>query len=347
MQTNLTIQRSLPYNTILEVGYLGNSGLFLPDGDPGVPYSQINPSYLSLGQALYTSVNNPFYGLITTPGSPLSQPTIQANYLLRPFPQYNGVLSYRKPTSHSSYNAFILQLNKTFSNGFSLLVAYTGSKTMDNGASAVTFLGQASATYINQYNPQQEYGLSAEDQSRILVGNFLYELPFGRGKHFLNSGNGFTNTLVGGWQAGGIVTWNSGNPIVLGAAIEQTGLFTLGQRPLEAHGDANLPNKNIHEWFNTSLFSQPAPFTLGNAPRALPNAQVPGTTDADLSVIKNNYIGDSKRYSVQFRAEFFNAFNHPQFAPPDTGVNDGTFGQVTSTNASSARQIQLALKFIY
>jgi hypothetical protein len=347
MQTNLTVQEALPRGVILEVGYLGNRGLFLLDGDPGVPFSQVNPSYLSLGQHLYDSVANPFYGLITTPGSPQSQPTIQRNYLLRPFPQYNGVESYRKPTASSDYNAVTVKLNKSFSHGFSVLVAYTGSKTMDNGASSVTFLGQASATYINQYNPAGEYGLSAEDQSRVLVGDFLYELPFGRGQRFLHDTNGFANLLINGWQAGGIVSWNSGNPIVLSAAIEQTGLFTLGQRPTEALGNANISHKTKDHWFNTALFSQPAPFTLGNAPRALPNAHVPGTTNADLSAIKNNYIGDSKRYSVQLRGEFFNAFNHPQFAPPDTGVNDGNFGKITSTNANSSRQVQLALKFIY
>ena len=345
IQSNFTIQQALPWQTILEVGYLGNHGLFLVDGDPGVPYSQVNPSYESLGQGLYNTVPNPFYGLITLAGSPLSQPTIQQNYLLRPFPQYNGVESRTKPTADSNYNALTLKLQKTFSHGFSLLVSYTGSKLMDNGAGAVTFLGAASNTYINQYNPKAEFGLSAEDQSSLLVTDFLYELPFGRGKRFLNNANGFTNTLVNGWQASGIVTWEDGNPIVLQAAIDQTGLFTLGQRPLEAPGDANLADKTLHRWFNTSLFSQPPAFTFGNAPRALPNARNPGVTDADISAIKNNNIGTSGRYSVQFRAELFNAFNHPQFSPPDTGVNDPAFGQVTATNANTARQIQLAIKF--
>ena len=344
-QTNLTIQRSLPYDTVIEIGYLGNHGLFLPNGDPGVPYDQINPSYMSEGEQLYNTVANPFSGLITTPGSPLSNATVQANYLLRPIPQYNGVTSFRKPTSHSNFNAITLKLNKSFSHGFSLLVAYTGSKMMDNGASAVTFIGQASNSYINQYNPRAEYGLSAEDQSRVLVGDLLYELPLGHGKRFLNSGNGVTNTLVSGWQASSIFTWNSGNPIVLGRATDQTGLFTLGQRPTEAPGDANLSHPTINKWFNTSLFSQPAAFTFGNAPRALPNARNPGTTNADISAIKNNYIGDSRRYSVQLRAELFNAFNHPQFSAPDTGVNDGNFGKITSANSS--REAQLVIKFIF
>ena len=347
IQTNFTIQQQLPFNTIFEIGYLGNRGLFLVDGDPGVPYDQVSPNYLSLGESLYDSVPNPFYGLITTNGSPLSQPTITRNYLLRPFPQYNGVESYRKPTADSEYSAITLKLQKSFSHGFSALISYTGSKTMDNAASGVTFIGQASATYINQYDPQAEFGLSAEDQPSILVGDVLYELPFGRGKRFASHATGVVNTLINGWQTSGIVTSETGNPIVLGAAIEQTGLFTLGQRPTEAPGDANIPNKTLKHWFNTALFSQPAPFTFGNAPRALPNAHDPGLVNADISAIKNNYIGDSTRYALQLRFEFFNAFNHPQFAAPDTGVNDAAFGQVTATNNNSARQIQLAAKFLF
>ena len=347
IQTNFTVQQQLPGNLLIEVGYLGNRGLFLVDGDPGVPYDQVNPSYLSLGTHLLDTVPNPFYGLITTNGSPLSQPTISRNQLLRPFPQYTGVTAYRKPTASSDYNAITFKLQKSFSQGFSVLVSYTGSKTMDNAASGVTFIGQASSTYINQYNPYAEYGLSAEDQPSILVGDFLYELPFGRGKHFGSHASGIANTLINGWQASGIVNYATGNPIVLGSAIDQTQLFTLGQRPLEAPGDANIPNKTLGRWFNTSLFSQPAEFQLGNAPRALPNAHNPNLTNADLSAIKNNYIGESTRYAVQLRFEFFNAFNHPQFAAPDTGVNDSSFGKITATNGNSARQIQLAAKFLF
>jgi Carboxypeptidase regulatory-like domain len=351
IQNNLTIQQALPHDTIVEVGYLGNHGLFLPNGDPGVPFSQVNPQYLSLGQHLYDSVPNPFYGLITTAGSPLSQPTIQRDYLLRPFPQYNGVESYRKATAGSNYHALTLKVNKSFSRGFSTLISFTEAKLMDNAASSVTFIGPTSSTYINQYNPKAEYGLSSQDQSHTLVGDVLYELPFGRGKQFLHDQHGVTNTLVSGWQLGALATWGSGTPIVLAAAIEQTGLFTLGQRPTEAPGDPNLSSKSWYHWFNTALFSQPAAFTLGNAPRALPNVRTPETTSSDISAIKNNYIGSSERYSLQFRIEAFNAFNHPILGSPDTNVNDpttatGGFG-VISSQANTSRQVQLAVKFIY
>jgi hypothetical protein len=79
----------------------------------------------------------------------------------------------------------------------------------------------------------------------------------------------------------------------------------------------------------------------------LPNARNPGYTDADMSVFKNNYIGSGQRYNVQVRLEAFNALNHPNFAAPDTGVNDGSkFGTITSTTGNP-REVQLAVKFVY
>lgn len=346
IEANLNVQRELPLGAVIEVGYIYNAGHFLINGDPGVPFSQVDPSYLSLGNKLLQSVPNPFYGIITTPGSPLASPTVPYNYLLRPYPQYNGVSSYRKADSGSHYNAITVKLDKRYNHGLSVLVAFTGSKLMDNAASVVSYLGPTSQTYANQYNPKAEFGLSSQDISRTFAAGYVYELPFGRGRQFLSTEHGIANTLVSGWQTNGIVQWDTGTPVVLGAANNQTGLLGFAQRPDEAPGDPNIPHPTRAKWFNTALFSQPAPFTIGNAPRVLPNVRVPGYVDADLSAFKNNYFGSSRRFDLQLRLEAFNALNHPVFNGPDAGVNDGTFGQINS-QSNTGRQIQLAVKFIY
>lgn len=346
IQGNLTIQRSLPLQTVLEVGYLYNRGNFLINGDPGVPFSQVNPSYLSLGTQLLNNVANPFSGVITTPGSPLASSTVPYNFLLRAFPQYNGVSSYRKPDSGSHYNAITLKLDKRMSNGLSVIVSFTGSKLMDNAASVVSYLGPTSQTYVNQYNPKAEFGLSSQDISRTFSSGYLYDFPFGRGKQFLNNTNRLTNELVSGWQTNGIVQWNTGTPIVLGGAQNSDGLLGFTNRLTEAAGDPNLSHPTRAKWFNTALFSQPAPFTLGNAPRVLPNVRVPQYVDADMSLFKNNYIGANDRYNIQLRLEAFNALNHPVFSGPDTGQADSNFGAITS-QSNSPRQLQLAVKFVY
>ena len=356
IQANLNVQRALPWQSVLEVGYIYNRGNFLVNGDPGVPYAQVNPSYLSLGQKLLNSVPNPFYGKITTPGSVLAAPTISLNYLLKAYPQYATVFSYRKPDSGSHYNAVTVKLDKRLSNGLSLLVSFTGSKLMDDASAAVSYLGPSSGTYANQFNPHGQFGLSTQDVSRIFSAGYLYELPFGRGQRFLAHENGIVDHLVGGWQTNGIIQWDAGTPIVLSGATDQSGLLLLSTNGVnqnepaaEAPGNANISHQTLSHWFNTSIFSQPKQFTIGNAPRALPNVRNPGYTNADMSVFKNNFIGSGERYNLQFRAEAFNAFNHPQFGPPDTGVNDGAkFGTITSTASNTnPRELQLAVKFIY
>ena len=348
-QANLTVQRTLPGQTILEVGWLMNLGKFLIQGDPGVPHDQVNPSYLALGNALLDQVPNPFYGVITTPGSPLAQPTVQRRYLLRPYPQYNGVNEYRKASACSNYNALTVRLDKRFSSGLTLLVSYTAAKLFDNSAAAVTFLGPTSVTYADQYNPAAEYALSPQDVSRDLVTSYTYELPFGPGRRFFGSGHGIGAKLISGFQTSGVVSWVGGTPITFGSVGATTNLFTLGQRPVQSGTNAKLSNNNRARWFNTSLFSSPANFQFGDARRTLDNVRTPQFVNTDLSAIKNNYFGADNRFNVQLRAEAFNAFNHAQLGAPDTGVNDGSnFGRITGTaQGYAARQLQLAAKFYF
>ncbi len=345
-QANLTVQRTLPGQTVVEVGWLYNQGKFLVVGDPGTPLDQVNPSYASLGSALTDQVPNPFYGIITTPGSPLAQKTVQRNQLLRPFPQYTGVTEYRKDTAYSNYNAITLRLDKRFAQGLTLLVAYTGAKLFDNSASPVTFLGPTSNTYANQYNPQGEYSVSPQDIGHDLVASYTYELPFGPGRHYLSSTHGIVATLLSGFQTSGIVNYIGGTPLVVnGTSSNNSQLFTEGTRPNLSNFNTKLSNPTRNEWFNTSLFSDPAAFTIGNAPRTLGNVRTPRLVSADLSAIKNNYFGADQHYNLQLRLEAFNAFNHVQLAGPDTGVDDGSnFGKITSA-ANGPRQVQLAAKF--
>jgi hypothetical protein len=212
---------------------------------------------LSLGTQLTASVPNPFYGIITTQGSPLAAATVPYDYLLAPFPNYNGVGSFRKATAGSHYNAFTAKLNKRFSQGFSTLVSFTAGKLLDNAASVVGYLGPTSQTYNNQYDPKAEFGLSAQDVSRILTVAGVYELPVGRGKLLLSNVNGVVDKFIGGWQGNTIFQWDTGTPLVLGAANDNTGLLGDAKRVAEAPGNAKLGHSTLAHYFNTALFSSP------------------------------------------------------------------------------------------
>ncbi|HEY1946837.1 MAG TPA: carboxypeptidase-like regulatory domain-containing protein [Bryobacteraceae bacterium] len=345
IEWNFNVQRQLPGGMTLEAGYIANRGVYLVDGEVTQPYSQLNPSYAALGNQLTTQVKNPFYGIITTPGSPLSQPTVSYNQLLEPYPQYTNVGSFRKPGATSFYNGIIARLDKRFSNGLTFLASFTGGKTMDDSAAAVSYLGAISGTRADQYNRRLEWSVSPQDVSKSFVTSFVYELPFGQGKRFGNSAPRFANLLIKGWSVNGIVSAHTGTPLILSGATNQTQLNASTQRPDTTGQSAAISNPTINRWFNTSTFFQPPQFTFGNASRTIPNVRNPGAVNADISFFKNNYFGKENRENIQFRAELFNSLNHPQFSAPNTSITGGSaFGTITSL-ATPSRIIQLAVKF--
>jgi TonB dependent receptor len=362
IQWNANVQYALPGNFILEVGYLGNRGIYLINGDPGKPYDQLPTSYASQGAALQnTQVANPFYGIITTPGSDLAQPMIQASKLLLKWPEYDNVMSFRKPGASSTYNAFTVRADKRLSNGLAFTLSITDGRLYDNSASSVNYLGPASQTYADQYNPKAEWAISAQNVNYQIVSSAIYELPFGQGKAFLNSAGKGTNLLVNGWQVAGIENWSTGNPVVLSSfdnGTTKSTLNTLGQRPAW-DGKKTSSGTAPFSSFNWQDFSKPAPYTIGNAPRALSWVHNPDSQNFDFSLTKNTKFGDSGRYNVQIRMEMFNALNHPNLGSVDSNFGDqnfdasgnrtgGNFGSVpTGSFGNSSRQIQLAAKVYY
>ena len=348
-QYNLAVQVELPLKMKAQVAYLGNRGLFLIDGDPGVPVDQLPTSDAALGQKLFAQVANPFYGIITTPGSPLSQPTISANQLLRKYPQYNGVSSFRKPGASSNYNAITIQVDREFGNGLMFTTAYTGSKGLDNSASSVSYLGPSGSTYANQYNSRGEYSISPFDVSRIFASSVVYDLPFGKGRMFAGGVNKLTDLIIGGWQVNGIFTYATGVPFLVPSFDNGTtsaGLFTFSQRP-SIVGNPVGPNHTL----NAAAFVAPAPFTIGNAPRTISGVRNPSSNNLDFSAVKNTRFGDNNRYNGQFRLEMFNALNHPNRGGIQT-TSSGSAAPVTlqsNTNsfANSARVVQLGFKFYF
>jgi hypothetical protein len=346
-QWNFNVQHELPGNVTIEVGYLGNHGVHLPFGNQAINLSQL-PSYdMALGQRLLQSVPNPFYGVPNT-GAVGASPTTTENNLLGPWPQYQNVSSYRKPNGRSMYHGATFKLDKRFSHGLTLLVAYTFEKTMSDTDSAVNFLGQTSNIVpLDTYNLAREWAVDAQNVTSAFVSSFVYDLPFGKGKALANNAPRGVNLLVSGWQFNGIVSISSGQPIIPGGGNVTTGIGG-GQRLSSTGTSAKLSNPTIAQWFNPNVWVEPAPFTFGNLPRTLPDVTAPGVSTADLSLFKNNYIGAEQRKNIQFRTEWFNAFNKPQFGTPNTSFPGSNVGQITSMSGNDpTRVIQMAVKFIF
>jgi hypothetical protein len=349
-QWNLNIQRELPGNIVFEAAYIGSKGTRLLAGESGLNYNQLPASFLSLGSQLTEQVPNPFFGIFTNPTSNLRFPTVSRNQLLRPYPQYGDINAFRVPFGFSIYHGGTLKADKRFSNGTSFLVAYTWSKLIDDVSTTVGFLGQASARQ-DVYNRAAERAIGSQDIAHRFVTGFVYDLPFGKGKRFGNNLRPAANWALGGWQFNGIVAFQSGIPIIITQQANNVQLFNPSQRPTWNGNDPNIDGASkdakIAKWFDTSAFSITPTRTFGNTPRVMPNLRADGEKNFDLSLFKNNYLRDGK-WNVQFRAEFFNAFNRVRFNQPNTlgQVDNNGFGVVTG-QGNSPRQIQLALKLIF
>ncbi len=177
-----------------------------------------------------------------------------------------------------------------------------------------------------------------------------YELPFGRGKSLVNQG--WPAQVVGGFTVGGFFTYDSGLPVAL-TALNNSNSFGGGtgtsMRPNVTGASTAVPGgrqmKNGGLYFNPAAFVQPAPFTFGNASRYLSDVRSPGTLNWDMLAARRIPIREP--FSLDFRMEFFNAFNRVQFAGPNTSVSSTSFGQIFLSQANTPRELQAGLRLSF
>jgi len=354
MQTwNLGVQRELGGGFLVDVNYLGTKGTHLYFGGAGsLNYlgAWVETADSTTITQLNTKVTNPFYGIITNPASSLSSPTVSYNQLLKPYPQFSGFSGPDPPTANSTYNSLQVRVEKRFSKGLQLLGTYVFSKSIDNSSvacSCTTWLGGATSLQ----DPNRRYlerSVSQYDIPHVLQFSYVYQLPFGKGKHFGTNWNRGVDALLGGWQTNGLWRFDDGMPIALGLSTSQALPTYGGQRPnLVGPLTRNNGSNWLNQYFdNPQNAVTPPPFTVGNAAREISTARVPGTSTAAMSLFKQFALPIREGSLVEFRAEAFNALNHPQFGGPNVTVGSSAFGKVTS-QANSPRQVQLGLKLYF
>jgi Carboxypeptidase regulatory-like domain/TonB-dependent Receptor Plug Domain/TonB dependent receptor len=341
---DLDIERQLPFNLLVDVAYVGSHGVHLnKSGENDWNANQLTPAALALGTQLEQSVANPFNGIITTGAE--AGATIPESYLKAPFPQFTAVdLSYLVG-GYEIYNSYQIKVNKRFSHGLSALVSYTGQKQIDD-YSGIQNVGNITGGIQNIYDQQAERAVSSNNISRALVVSAVYNLPLGRGQTIGGNWSKPVDALLGGWQLNGITTQQNGFP--LSPSTQNTS--DSGSNVLRPNLTGVSPvvkgsvKSKLNDYLNSAAFSQPAPFTFGNAPRTLSNVRGPGTHDVDFSLFKNFQATD--RVKVEFRAEAFNLLNQVVFGSPNTTLSSGQFGVITS-QSNTPRQIQLALKAVF
>jgi hypothetical protein len=184
----------------------------------------------------------------------------------------------------------------------------------------------------NVYDLQSEWGLSIFDATHRLSMTGSYELPFGRGKHFLGSANRAADLAVGGWILNVVSVYSSGYPLVIKQSTNNNGqyLFSASQRP-NATGISPATSgdigQRIDNWINPAAFSTAPALTFGNVSRTIP-LRGPGLANWDISLFKNFTIRE--RVKAQFRLEGLNAFNTPYFRSPNISLGTTSFGKVLS-----------------
>jgi hypothetical protein len=368
---SLGFQKELPGKILFDASYVGKKGTHLYLGGfrelnilPASAIAGLSPDQIN---NLNNLVPNPFFcttgctssNSITDPTSGLSAPEIPAFQLLLPFPQYAGFQGDSPPIANSIYHALQVRTEKEFSNGLQFLITYTWSKSIDNASASddsFSFLGGGTTDgstlgVQNPFDLRGERAASVYDIPQLLQISYVYDLPVGRGRRFGHNLHPVLDAIVGGWQTNGIIRIDNGRPIIP-VLQNVNNIPTWGQRPnltaplKRASGSISSLVDNGY-FANPDALAQTDPFTLGSAPRTITSVRQPGTRTASMSLFKEFPLSKVREgMRLEFRAESFNTFNHPQFAGPSSVVGDSNFGLITST-ISSARELQLALKLYF
>jgi len=384
-QWNFDIQRQLPGNLLVDVAYAGSKGThlpmhdqnlnqmpdqFLPTGaqclpattNPPQPFCFNNPAAGQKLTSLTAIVPNPFAGNCPGCTGPVqsgnmgTQKTVKQGQLLLPFPQFDGVAMAEPDNRDSIYHSMQLKVEKRFAAGAQVLASYTVSKLIDNTNSEINWLEASPVSWndANANNLRSARSLDTFDVPQRFVLASVLDLPFGKGKKFANNLTGVANKLVGGWGIDTIITFQRGFPIIIGGCpgpLSNSGIPNAGcARPMRT-GPSSLTSGSLDQrlahWFDTSVFVKGTDYSYGNDSRTEPNIRTDGIKNFDFAVFKNTKFGPDERLGAEFRAEFFNGFNHPQFNPPDSGCCGGSsFGRVSS-QYNLPRLIQFALRITF
>jgi hypothetical protein len=356
LQWNFTIGRQLPRNSSLEVAYAANKGTHISTGNQAL--NQLSDQYLSMGADLVTAVPNPFFGkLPSTANNSLTGATIRKGQLLRPFPQYTGVTNASPYTGNSSYNSLQAKYQKRFDQGGTILVSYAWSKLIGNADGLSGFLESQVGSVQDWTNLKAERSLVSFDVPQHLTVSYVYDLPFGKSKHFLGNVTGIADKIVSGWGFSGVTNLQSGYPLQITAQSNNLQSFfgTGTIRPNYVGGcnqviDGSAQSR-LNGWFNINCYTQPGTYNFGNLGRTDPSLRSAGIANWDLSLAKKTSI--TEQIKLEFRAECFNLANRVQFGNPNTSLNPSTlgtpsnqFGKVTST-LNQPRLFQLAMRLTF
>jgi trimeric autotransporter adhesin len=350
-QYSLDIQREMSGGITTTLSYVGSRGTGLNLGsiaDATINLNQLTPLILSqyTPAQLTERVANPFFG-VAGAGNLANSSTIERRQLLRPFPQFTDILMHGSGGGKSFYNSLTVKAQKRMTQGLSFLTSYTFSKMLDNVFGQSNYYAGVASGALNTYNLAGEYGLSSFDTPHRFNISGSYELPFGKGKKFLND-SGLLDRVVGGWQINAIGIFQSGFPLTIIQGTNNTLAYSRLQRPNLVAGvdiaTSGSVSSRLDGYLNPAAFSAAAAGTFGNLSRTIGVRGPAPQKTWDIGLLKNVSIFENLK--GQFRLEALNAFNTPIFRLTNTTFGSSTFGKITS-QANFARVMQISVRLMW
>ena len=357
---SLQLQQQLAKDLILTIGYIGERGTHLRSSLENINNAPL--SSLALGDTL--TADSAAAGV----ASPYTGFTGQVQQALRPFPQYSFIANdcCLQNIGQSTYHALVTSIERRFTNGLNLQASYTWAKNITDADSILPGINAGISQFQNSFDHHDEKSISTQDIPHTFVLSYLYELPVGRGHHFLND-NKLLDLAIGGWEIGGVQRYQSGQPISFGCqsaipgqdnCIRDSLTGTNFKSVAYANGQKINPFGQNKSFFNIAVdptnpanliapafFNQNdaahraargGAYAFGNMPRVTGAVRTDKYLNEDFSLLKNFHFTESAFF--QIKGEFLNAFNRHAFAIPDTQSNDvgnvanpGAFGVPTGT----------------
>lgn len=365
-QWNFAVAQQLGKTTAIDVTYFGSRGVRLPTNS--LELNQIDPKNLANGGAYLTEqVPNPFFGK-GLPGL-LSLQRIPRMQLLKPYPQFaspttanafgGSLIYFRPPVGDSIYHAVTMRVDRKFSRGFSLGAHYTISKVLETGGggNGIAFLDPAGIR--DTYNVRLERSVGSFDVPQRAVITFSTQLPFGRGKKYLNK-NKLMNRFVGNWQFFSNTTLQAGLPVnvggpdlsrIAGANPSRASVvpgveaaYPLSQSIANSRDWSNACGCT-KPWFNPAAFRTTPEFQIPDGPRFLPNIREGWLRATDVNLQKSVFLTDKIRMSLQLRA--FNVLNQVSFGGPSViTVGQANFGSAGGV-VDNSRRVEVGSKIYF
>jgi len=330
-QFSIDVQRELSSGMLASIGYLGSRSRRLSIGGSEsnvVNVNQLDPRFLSLGNALLDPVPNPFFGDPRFGPLSLSE-TLPRSQLLLPYPQFAGVFANQVSEGRAAYDAVVARLERRIHSGWGFAANYSLSRASDNLYSEGNYYSPTGGAPVDFGDAQAEYARSLADTPHRLNLVASAELPFGRGKRWL-SAPGLKRALLGGWTLSIASFWRSGFPVSVIQENQNSGLSGTAQRPNLTGADPRTPGgteDRLTNWFNAAAWSPADPFTLGHAPRTDTRVRTPSHKNTDIALQKTERLRGSS--TITLRAELINAFNQPLLLGAGIVYGRSDFGRIT------------------